>query len=240
MLDSQPGALLWHHGNNDELSAVRRRRSGWGHRTLRKPGLSPRTVIDVGAEHGTGALYMAFPRAYYVLIEPLSECAPSLERWLQRIRGEYLQLGVADSEESLTFYADLDHHWAGSFVAPRAAANGSRVEKRDVEVTTLDCLRRTHSWEGPFGLKIDTEGFERQVLEGAVDLLGETQFVIVELWIADHGEQTTPFAELVALLDERGFRLSDLLDGAKASPDGDLLYVDALFRRKPQGRKAVA
>jgi hypothetical protein len=42
--------------------------------------------------------------------------------------------------------------------------------------------------------------------------------VIVELWVVDHAERTSSFA--------------DVLDGSKATPDSDMLYVDALFRRK--------
>src|SRR3954447_375084 len=45
----------------------------WDVASIQKRGLSPRTVIDVGAARGTQPLYEAFPDAYLVLVEPLGE-----------------------------------------------------------------------------------------------------------------------------------------------------------------------
>ena len=49
-----PGVLIWEYGDDHEmLRELRLRRSGWRPVNLRKPGFAPRTLVDVGAEHGT-------------------------------------------------------------------------------------------------------------------------------------------------------------------------------------------
>ena len=56
------------------------RESGWRVEHLRRAGIAPATVIDVGAANGTRALYEAYPDARLVLIEPLVEHEPDLQR----------------------------------------------------------------------------------------------------------------------------------------------------------------
>jgi Methyltransferase FkbM domain len=129
----------------------------------------------------------------------------------------------------MTFYAVREHHWAGTFLKPAEGAFGA-VEEREVDVTTLDDLLARREWEGPFGLKVDVEGFEHEVIEGATELLKETQFVICEVWFAERRDQPHTFATFVALMADRGFRLTDILEGTKATPSGEILYVDALFQ----------
>jgi hypothetical protein len=62
---------------------------GWRPENLRKPGLSPATLIDVGVAMGTPALYRAFPDAHLVLIEPLAEYEQDLARLVRETGGEY-------------------------------------------------------------------------------------------------------------------------------------------------------
>jgi hypothetical protein len=72
--------------------------SGWRAENLAKPGLSPATVIDVGAGHGTPVVYGAFPRAFRVLIEPLREFEEDLRKWIAGNPGELLLTAVGDTE----------------------------------------------------------------------------------------------------------------------------------------------
>jgi hypothetical protein len=55
------------------------------------------------------------------------------------------------------------------------------VERREVEVKTLDSLISTLDLEGTFGIKIDTEGFELSVIRGAKRTLKQAKFVFAEI-----------------------------------------------------------
>jgi hypothetical protein len=112
----------------------------------------------------------------------------------------------------------------------RPAPEQEALERREVTVTTLDQLREERGWRGPFGLKIDAEGYEHRVVEGAEAVLRETQFVVSEVSVARPVAGAMPFAEFIALMDRLGFAVHDVLDGTKRG-HGGVDFVDLFFRR---------
>jgi FkbM family methyltransferase len=208
-------------------------RGGWSPANLRKLGLSPRTVVDVGAGDGTRTLYEAFPEAFQVLIEPLKENEPHLQRILQEYEGEYYLTAVGDREEELTINVEPNVRKKSSIHSrTNLTSTGDLVERREIPVTTLDTLMKKHNFQPPFGLKIDTEGFEYQVVEGATDFLRETQFVIAEVSVAKRFTESYSFSEFIEIMDRNGFSLYDILNMRRTrSPLSKLLFVDAMFTK---------
>ena len=66
------------------------------------------------------------------------------------------------------------------FKRTELTATGNRIERREVRVRTLDEMVQDRQLKGPFGVKIDTEGFELEVVRGATAVLKACQFVITE------------------------------------------------------------
>jgi FkbM family methyltransferase len=224
--------LLWRFSSDlNLLEEERKKSSGWRPANLRKHGFSPRTVVDVGAAHGTPHLYGAYPDAHHVLVEPLRECEESLKWWVGKQGGEYLLAAIGDREGHVALHVDKDRHWASSVLPPAGPSTDGSAEERTVPITTLDRLYEERGWPAPFGLKIDTEGFEDRVIEGATRLLLETEFVIAEVSVAQRFEGSYSFADFIALMKSAGFRLADILDGLKSSHSGEVIFIDALFRR---------
>jgi FkbM family methyltransferase len=225
----EPGVLLWQFSQDLEfLEDSRRRASGWQPANLRK-NFSPATLIDVGAAHGTPTLYEAFPDAYHVLIDPLQEYETSLKSWVERGNAEYVLAAIGDREEVVTISMDPQQLWGSSLLEAVGASPES--QKRQIQMTTLDSLLSQRRWTGPYGLKIDTEGFEHKVIEGAADLLEQTQFVIAEVSVTKRFEGSYSFAEFIALMDECNFTPCDVLDGLKQSREGDVVFIDMLFKK---------
>jgi hypothetical protein len=81
---------------------------GWSAESLRKPGFTPATLIDVGVAYGTGQLYEAFPEAYLVLVEPLAEFESNLKRIVAERTGEYVQAAAGSSNGSAQLHVNLD------------------------------------------------------------------------------------------------------------------------------------
>jgi FkbM family methyltransferase len=204
-------------------------RQAWGAESLRKPGFSPATMIDVGAAEGTPPLYEAFPAAHHVLIDPLEEYREALEELSARVGGEYHRVAVGAEEGELVIHVRARHLQASSMRHDPEARQ--KQEPRTIRVTTLDALRDEHAWQPPFGLKIDTEGYEDEVLKGATRLLADTQFVVAEVRVKPLFDGGYTFAELIGLLDRHGFRLCDVMTSPKAPGEDETLYMDAVFRR---------
>ena len=63
---------------------------------------------------------------------------------------------------------------------------GSALEKREIEVTTLDKFLESHpGLKRPLLLKIDTEGYELNVIRGGAAFLRQTDVVIAEVSVAE-------------------------------------------------------
>jgi len=210
-----------------------RRQSGWQPENLRKRGFAPATLIDVGVARGTPSLYEAFPDAYLVLVEPLEEFEPDLQQLVAGREGEYVLAAAGADDETKTIRIDPERPFLSSLntiAVPRREA--PPAVERDVTVRSLDGLWRERDWKPPFGLKIDTEGFEHDVIRGATEVLKHCQFVIAEVSVARRFDETPSFASFVSRMDESGFRLYDILDGQKGAVGGQVIWLDLLFRAK--------
>lgn len=105
------------------------------------------------------------------------------------------------------------------------------MEDRRVRVTTLDALAEAQGWQPPFGLKIDAEGHELDVVRGAGSIVSRADFVIAELSVADRFVDEPSFADFVGEMDAREMRLCDVLSISR-SPDLEIVHMDAMFRRR--------
>jgi FkbM family methyltransferase len=184
---------------------------GWTLGGVNKARFGPRTVVDVGAGRGTPQLYKAFPDAYHLLVEPLTEYESDLRKALEPYRGEYI-LAAAGATNTRAFINVESRPMMSSFLArTNLTSTGKQVEKREVAVKTLDTLMEEYDLEPPFGLKIDTEGFEDQVIRGATNFLRQTEFVIAEVSLAERFVDSYTLAEFTELMDENDFFLWDVL-----------------------------
>jgi FkbM family methyltransferase len=206
------------------------RNPGWKVANLRKKGFAPQTVFDVGAAFGTPALYKAFPNAVHVLVEPLSEYKPHLNKVLQEYKGHYCACGAGKSAAQLTINVDPTQIMKSSFHERTELSTTNRnLTSRQVEVRTLDSIKQELNLQGPFGLKINAGGFEYQVVEGAHEVLKEAQFVIAEISVAKRFKECTSFADFVQIMSDTGFRLCDILDAPRKHDE--IVLVNAVFRR---------
>ena len=200
-----------------------------GSRRLARLG-SPGTVVDVGAGHGTPELYKAFPHAYLVLFEPLAEYEEDLDRICRRHgRGHYVLSAVGAASERREILVDPSRLQSSSFFErsslTRSAAD---LQKRWVEVTTLDDWLAEQTLQEPFGLKIDTEGFELDVIKGASEFLKRTAFVIAEVSIRERFTGSYRFEEFIEAMSGNGFRVFDILHVMRPDRRGTR-YADIAF-----------
>jgi FkbM family methyltransferase len=193
---------------------------------LRRVGLKPSTIIDVGVAFGTPELYRVFPEPTYLLIEPLAEFEPNLKALLStQIRGSY-ELAAAGAApgvinmalrgEASSAYRDIDR-------------SNAAAQTRQVPVTTLDDLCEQRALTGPYLVKVDVQGAELEVLAGAKTTLIETEVVILEVSLFQLSEGIPQFADVVQTMDGYGFATYDLFEGLARPADGALAQIDMAF-----------
>lgn len=206
---------------------------GWTPEYLQKLG-QPNTIVDVGVGFGTSILYEAFPRAYHVLIEPLSSFKPYLEEILKKYNGKYFLAAVGAKKELGTIFVDSDLQRTSLMRRTIRTSTGNQLKPRQVQVTTLDALQRENNFKPPFGLKIDTEGLELHVIEGASSFLRDTEFVIAEISVGNRFENSYSFAEFINIMNLNGFKLTNFLRIGQASSRVEIGYVDGVFKKSAE------
>jgi hypothetical protein len=100
-------------------------------------------------------------------------------------------------------------------------------------MTTLDRLLEAyhHEIRGDILLKLDVQGYELHVLNGAMTLLPKVDACIIEINIDHFYEGQPSFSELVGLLNAYGLEYAGNLQQHYAD-DGRVMWIDAVFARK--------
>ncbi len=207
-------------------------RAGWRPTELAKLA-QPKTVIDVGVGPGTPQLYRAFPDAHQLLLEPLVEFEPELRRITSEYRGEYRIVAVGSEAGEAEIRVERGYGLTKSSIQERTSLSdaGREYDSRKVPVQTLDEIIRSSRAEPPFVLKIDTEGYELEVIKGATETLKQTDLVIAEVAVAPRFVGGYTFHDFVGAMYERGFGLYSIISVAPYRDTHRVVYIDGVFAR---------
>jgi FkbM family methyltransferase len=106
---------------------------------------------------------------------------------------------------------------------------GVEKSRHKVTVQSVDSYSSFHQIEFIDMLKIDTQGYEMEVLLGASEMMqrGQIGLVYLEVIISDLYKDMAPFDEVLKFLREKQFRLMTMYDVQYR--DGMAGWVDALF-----------
>jgi len=216
-------------------------RAYWDAAYIRRLGFRPQTIVDVGVGHGTPDLYEAFPEAQLVLVEPVEEFFQGVAEILARRPGVHIPAAAWSCEGEVEMRVK-PHFMEGSshYCNPRSDGSIQPYTPRTVPATTIDRIIADHAFPEPFGLKIDTEGAELEIIRGAAAALERTEFVIAEVGVLHNRYAGSySFAEFISAMDQAGFEVCDLLGIGRT--DSSLVdFVDLVFRRSADGSRITS
>jgi FkbM family methyltransferase len=199
-------------------------------------------VLDVGANVGQYAerLREWGYAGRIVSFEPLADAHAELVRraaadpaWQVAPR---MAIGERDGEVEIEVSAepDMSSILPQSALLRNVAPSGAVVGREHVPIARLDRIAATWLQKGEeVFLKIDTQGYERQVLEGARDLLAGLRGIQLEMSLVPCYEGEPGFRDLLDRLEAAGFELYLLLPGYFERKLGRQLQVDGVFIRAP-------
>ncbi len=202
--------------------------------TLKSLGWKPSACIDVGAYRGDWAkmFHSIFPESKVLMIEAQEAKKDALKEAVSAsakdLSYEIALLGANDEEE--VEFVEME---TGSSVFEESSPYPrSKVLKK---LTTLDTLVKRHPpFEQAQALKLDTQGYELEVLKGAPNLLKRVEVILLEVSLIPINEKAPLFSEVESFMTAHDFKVFDFCSQIRRK-DGVLWQTDLMFIRNGAG-----
>jgi len=196
-------------------------------------------VLDVGANAGQYALQLRGSgyKQLIVSFEPLTEVFAVLktnahsDRYWSVLN---VAIGAEDGEADINISASSASSSLLSMLEThvRYAPGSKYVAREHVRVKALDTVAPELLSPGKrVLLKIDTQGYEHQVIKGATSLLKQVHLIECELSLVPLYDGQYLFLDMVSLLDRHGFKPVHFEPGFGDPATGYCLQVDGMFGR---------
>jgi FkbM family methyltransferase len=199
----------------------------------------PDVILDVGANVGQYArsLRTCGFAGHIISFEAIAGVHAQLQsaaaadaRWtvapccaLGRTPGA-LQINVANNSVSSSLLPMHDIHL-------HAAPDSRFIGTQTVRIERLEDVAKPLLPAGRLMLKVDTQGYEEEVLAGAGEVLARACALQVELSLAPLYQGAPTLRRMLEVCETAGFTLQGLIPGFHDAKSGRLLQVDGLFLR---------
>ncbi len=193
------------------------------------------TVLDVGANSGQYGreLRRAGYKGRILSFEPLSD--PFRELAARAVKDplwDAYQCAIGDTHGTVTLNVAGNNGKSSSVLEMldahrEACPEANYVGTVEAEMRTLDEVTP----DGEVFLKLDVQGFEREALAGAANVLSRCVGMQLELSLAPLYEGGMPYREALDFADRRGFTLLNLAPMFNDPNTGRLLQADGVFMR---------
>lgn len=191
---------------------------------LAQRGFQATTIVDVGAFEGAWSRLARriWPAANLVMVEANRAKEGVLIDLARELKAAfYCELLGAEHGRTVQFHV-MDE---GSSVMGERSPLARTVEQR--QLATLDSLLA--DMEAPGLLKIDTQGYELEVLRGAVSTLSRFGAVLLEISLIEINEGAPLLHDVIAFMKARSFVAYDVLEIHRRPLDQACNQLDILF-----------
>lgn len=115
----------------------------------------------------------------------------------------------------------------------KSAPESEYIDSEMIEVKTIDSIwsELKLSEDCNIYMKIDTQGFERQVLQGAEESLRNIDIIQIEASLVPLYDGETLFQEMLSIMEGYGYTLITMEPGFSDKDTGQLLQTDCIFYR---------
>lgn len=196
-------------------------------------------VIDVGANFGQygkeirnigfkGNIYSFEPLSF--AFNKLKNSSKNDEKW----HVNNFALGSVSEKREINI---AKNYFSSSFLSQKKELiqqepSTKYVAKEEVEIKTLDeIFEKIYTKEKNFYLKIDTQGFEKEVIKGASNSLQYIKGIQLEMSLNPLYEKALDFQEMYNFIKAEGFELYSIENGFYNAKTGQLNEIEGVFFR---------
>lgn len=191
-------------------------------------GMDVNTIIDVGGSDGRWSLEIMkhFPNAYFYIIEANRVHEKKLITFKKENKNVDYRIAAGGSDVG-KIYFDNSSPFGG-----KASNKQTGTNQIEVSCTTIDHEVLDKKLKPPYGIKLDTHGFEVPIIEGALETLKNTDFLVIETYnFKLTAEECLRFPELCLYMESKGFRVIDIAEPLFRPFDKALWQLDLFFVR---------
>ena len=193
----------------------------------------PNHIVDVGANHGTWTreAIKYFPHSQFTLFEPQYWLENSIKDILStNNKVSFNAFGVGKTKGTFKFTI-VDRDDSCSFKYSEEEAKNMGFDQIDLPVVTLNDFFKENGLSIPDLVKIDAEGLDLDVLEGASDFFGKTEIFLVEAAVVNDNIKNTVL-KVLEYMDKMGYKLFDITDLNRPWKPRCLWLVELVFVKK--------
>lgn len=197
-------------------------------------------IIDVGAnfgQYGTETRTIGFVGNIYSF-EPLSFAFNKLKKSSQGdLKWQINNFALGSVSEYKTINISKNY-FSSSFLNQKKELieqepDTKFISNEVVEIKRLDDIfNEIHTNKKNIFLKIDTQGFEKEVLNGAKNSLKHIKGIQLEMSLNPLYENSTNFFEMYNFIKSEGFELFSIENGFHNAKTGQLNEIEGIFFRE--------
>lgn len=196
-------------------------------------------VFDIGANMGQYAreLRALGYRGTIISFEPLSMAFKVLEKSARNDpQWKAFNCAIGDTDEQSTI--NISENSCSSSLSDihdisiEAAPGSQYIGQESIQVRRLDTVFPDfYTGNQHVFLKIDTQGYEKNVLEGGLEALQHVTGLQVEMSLFPVYKDAELFNDMLNYINDKGFRLVHVKPGFCHPQTGVMLQLDAIFLR---------
>jgi FkbM family methyltransferase len=204
-----------------------------------------KTIIDVGANQGQFALACSYfyKEAIIYSFEPVPETAVMTKLNTKHLKNiKVFEMALGSIEGSIDFYKNEYSHASSALPVSKLQLEShpqtSRTEIIKVPVRRLDDMMESIPSEGKILLKLDVQGFEKEVLMGATSFIKKVDYILFEASFVSMYDGEPLYEEMHSYVSNLGFEI--VAPMAFLQTDSlQIMQMDMLYRRKFLGDENI-
>ena len=206
---------------------------------IKRQGIEPKTIIDVGASIGifTKAANYLYPEAKIYSFEPLNSSFSKMKSLIGNNKNIKMYNFALGEKNGRILINKSKYEYSSSIfdmsdIHKNAFPYTAESTKQEIDVKILDEVFYNESLERPILIKLDVQGYELNVLEGATNFLKKCDYIIIELSFKELYIGQPLFNDIYSFLINNNFILIDFIDYLRNPVSYELLQVDAVFKNQ--------
>lgn len=193
---------------------------------LKKLGFNPVSILDIGAYEGNWAeeLHHIFPSAKIMMIEGQESKRAVLDSKSKIIPDSQVNISLLGAEEN---EVEFNIYESASSIYKEDNETHAKIES--IKLQQLDKIVADTPFQEADLIKIDTQGYELEILKGGTKVLQSAQFVLLEVSLLNIYKGAPLIDEVIVFMKENNFLLYDICSLMRRPYDNALFQSDFLF-----------